>query len=229
MIVPASTGDATAESRSAFAMQSIFDFIATQPEIVVNKIYGSSDPENLSSPWACKAIFSSLSALSKNYVFRCISIHEPLLRSDLAKWVKPELQHLHLKAVDELIKLRILLEIYSDERKLPKIQMNNYFRRGFQYALCNPIEPWCNTSAGATLKEDKKTPSKEELEDHCSEKWNDVLRYILNIPLPSAMGDSTIENFLKCTGLVLETSKKNHEITSDGYEYLLKDHQSQVI
>lgn len=210
-------------------MQSIFDFIATQPEIVVNKIYGSADSDNLSSPWACKAIFSSLSALSKNYVFRCLSIHEPLIIADLEKWVKPELRHMHLKAVDELIKLRILLEVYSDEIIIPKFQMNDFFRRGFQYALCNPIEPWCNTPASVLLKEDKKAPTRDELDDHCGEKWNDVLRYILNIPLPSAAGDSTIENFLKCTGLVLENSKRRHEITSEGYEYLLKDHQSQVL
>ena len=140
-------------------MQSIFDFIAIQPEIAVNKIYGSSDPDNQSSPWACKAIFSSLSALSKNYVFRCLSIHEPLTTADLEKWVKPELKHLHLKAVDELIKLRILVECYSDEATLQKLQMNSYFRRGFQYSLCNPIEPWCNTSASALLKPDKKAPS----------------------------------------------------------------------
>ena len=210
-------------------MQSIFDFIATQPEIVVNKIYGSSDPDNQSSPWACKAIFSSLSALSKNYVFRCLSIHEPLTTIDLEKWVKPELKHLHLKAIDELIKLRILVEVYSDEMAAQKLQMNSYFRRGFQYTLCNPIEPWCNTTASMILKPDKKAPTREELDEHCGEKWNDVLRCILNIPLPSAAGDSTIENFLKCTGLVMENSKRHHEITSDGYEYLLKDHQSQVL
>jgi Transcription factor Tfb2 len=206
-------------------MQSIFDFIATQPEIVVNKIYGSSDPENLSSPWACKAIFSSLSALSKNYVFRCLSIHEPLSAQDLQKWVKPELKQLYSKAVDELIKLRILVEASPEGTGL---KMNQFFRRGFQYALCNPIEPWRNTSAYQSLKDDRQAPSRDELDDHCSEKWNDVLRSILKIPLPSMMNDSTIENFLKCTGLVAESSKRNHEITSDGYEYLLKDHQSQV-
>ena len=206
-------------------MQSIFDFIATQPEIVVNKIYGSSDPENLSSPWACKAIFSSLSALSKNYVFRCLSIHEPLNAQDLQKWVKPELKHLYSKAVDELIKLRILVETSPEGAGL---KMNQFFRRGFQYALCNPIEPWRNTPAYQSLKDDKQAPTRGELDDHCSEKWNDVLRSILKIQLPTMTNDSTIENFLRCTGLVAESSKRNHEITSDGYEYLLKDHQSQV-
>jgi Transcription factor Tfb2 len=214
--------------QSLASMQSIFDFIATQPEIVVNKIYGSSDRENVSAPWACKAIFSSLSALSKNYVFRCLSIHEPLGRTEMEKWVRPELRHLHLKAVDELIKLRILIEIQPEDDAMSRLQMNSFFRRGFQYALCNPIEPWHNTSASQMLKEDKIAPSKEELDEHCSEKWNDVLRVILNIQSAHATSDSTIENFLKCTGLVLENSKRSHEITSDGYEYLLKDHQSQV-
>ena len=131
-------------------------------------------------------------------------------------------------AVDELIKLRILIEIQPEDDALSRLQMNNYFRRGFQYALCNPIEPWHNTSASQMLKEDKIAPTKEELDEHCYEKWNDVLRVILNVQSPTTTSDSTIENFLKCTGLVLENSKRSHEITSDGYEYLLKDHQSQV-
>ena len=210
-------------------MQSIFDFIATQPEIVVNKIYGSSDPENLSCPWACKAIFSSLSSLSKNYVFRCLPIHEPLSGNDMARWMKPEAKNLHLKALDELVKLRILIDINSDECSMSTLQMNKFFRRGFQYALCNPVEPWCNSSASHALKDDKLAPTKDELDEHCTEKWNDVLRSMLNIPLPSTTNDSTIENFLRCTGLVLENSKRSHEITSEGYEYLLKDHQSQVL
>jgi hypothetical protein len=206
-------------------MQSIFDFIATQPEILVNKIYGSSDTGNVYSPWACKAIFSSLSALSKNYVFRNLSIYEPLSSNDLEKWVKPELNHFHHKAISELIKLRIFTECHSEE-SITKLQMNEHFRRGFQHALCNPIEPWSNTAASIDLKTDKKAPTTDELEDYCRDKWNDVLKCLLNIP---SQGDGSIENFLKCTGLVVENGKKSHEITSDGYEYMLKDHQSQVL
>jgi transcription initiation factor TFIIH subunit 4 len=209
-------------------MQNIFDFIATQPEILVNKIYGSSDTDNVYSPWACKAIFSSLSALSKNYVFRCLSIHEPLNTSDLEKWVKPERRHLHSKAINELIKLRILIELHADDLTKPRLQMNSFFRRGFQYTLCNPIEPWSKTAASISLKPDRKAPTKEELNDFCMEKWNDVLKCLLNVQPQSLEGDSTIENFLKCTGLIVENSKRTHEITSEGYEYMLKDHQSQV-
>lgn len=219
-------------------MQSIYDFIATQPEIMINKVYGSSDVDNNYSPWACKAIFSSLSSLSKNYIFRNLFILEPLNVSELEKWVKPELKHLHLSAIDELMKLRILIEYnpsnndntLSSSRYKQKLQMNSYFRKGFQYALCNPIEPWSNSPYSLQLRTDKKAPSKNDLDKFSMDKWNNVLRYLLNVQLPSSVvsNDSIIITFLKKAGLVVENNKRSFEITSSGYEYMLKDHQSQV-
>ena len=205
-------------------MQNICDFISTQSEIVVNKIYGSADPEFTHSPWACKAIFSSLSALSKNYVNRLLFIENPLSSSDIQKWIKPQFILTHNTAIGELIKLRILKEINHIDDTESYLQMNQFFRNSFQSALCYPKEPWLDTNI-SLLKPDKKAPSYDDLDKFSINQWNEVLRCLLNIT--GSGSDMTIETFLRSTGLI--TVENGRTITAIGYEYMLRDQQSQVI
>jgi transcription initiation factor TFIIH subunit 4 len=218
----------------AAEMQSIFDFIGAQSSALVNKIYGSHDDESIHSPWACRAIFQSLSALSKNFVLRLIYIDGPIRVDHLREWVTSDAHRIFTKTIEEMQRLRILEENLSvgDSTNCPHYQINPNFKRSLKFALCHPIEPWSNTAEALTLKPDKKAPMKDELDSYCSEKWEDMLRFMVNIPTLSTI-DSTVENFLRCTGLMAdgpdERGVKRLMITSDGYEYMLKDHQSQVL
>ena len=172
-------------------MQSIRDFIGKQSRITVDKMYGSLDPECKYSPWACKAVFSSLSALSKNYVQRLLAIEEPLSSSSLEKWVKPEHKNAHQKTIDDLIRLWVLVmhrsseeveeeeaeeEDETNDKTTKLLVLNPYFRKGLQHALCHPEEPWSTSAVAIGLKPDKKVPSLEFLDEICAEKWNYVLR-----------------------------------------------------
>ena len=227
-------------------MQSIRDFISKQSRITVDKMYGSLDPDCQYSPWACKAVFSSLSALSKNYVQRLLAIVEPLSISSLEKWVKPEHKHAHQKTIDDLIRLWVLVihkssdeeeddeeaegeeEIHDKSTKL--LIMNPHFRKGLQHALCHPEEPWSTSAAAIGLKPDKKAPTLEFLDDICADKWNYVLRHLLNILPKGTAPDLTIENFMLQSQMLTRSGTKSggNEMTAKGYEFMLKDHRSQV-
>ena len=207
-------------------------------------MYGSLDPECKYSPWACKAVFSSLSALSKNYVQRLLAIEEPLSSSSLEKWVKPEHKHTHQKTIDDLIRLWVLVvhkssdeeeeeeaeEEETNDKTTKLLILNPYFRKGLQHALCHPEEPWSTSAVAVGLKPDKKAPSLDFLDDICAEKWNYVLRHLLNILPKGTSPDLTIENFMLQSQMLTRSGNKSggNEMTAKGYEFMLKDHRSQV-
>ena len=245
------------------SMQSIQKFIAERSAISVDKIYGSTDDDSTNAAWACKAIFSSLSALSKIYVQRLLTIQDSVRLSDLELWVKPEFKRLHSKTVDDLLRLQILvvtdpmgkqgdedvMDMVAFSSKRPRtakstapqiVSLNKHFRKGLQYALCHPEEPWSTSTAAGQLKIDKKAPSKDFLDSFSAGKWNDILRYLLQLKSPG--DDKSIEAFLLSSagpglpGLLTRTGALksggntlySYDITAEGYTFLLKDRQSQV-
>jgi transcription initiation factor TFIIH subunit 4 len=207
-------------------MQSILDFIATQSSAVVNKIYGSQDESNVQSPWACKAVFQSLSALSKNIVMRLIFFEGAISVEQLEEWMTPDSIPIFRSSVESLLRLRILEELGDD---IKRYRLNPYFRSSLKHALCHPIDPWSNTPAAASLKPDKKPPTKEELDKFSADKWEDVLRFMVNLPTMDGNSvGSVVVNFLRGTNYMSEDGKRGLVITAEGYEYMLKDRRSQV-
>lgn len=265
-------------------MQNIYEYIRNEKPLTVDKMYGripkiiniddSKEKDNIEfskqSPWACKAIFQSLSSLSKNYVMRLIMIKSPLQSNTLLDWNHHDHSQQHYDAIEELKGLRILL-ITSDEDNdnlnefdvnniknsislkrsrlelgTEMIIMNSYFQDSLIYAISHPVEPW--SSSDFEVIEDKNPPSINLLDAHSVNNWNDVLITLVNLnsgallrkySKASAGNDCNfiedkgfiIQSFLLSAGLMAETivrGIKKISITSAGYEYMLKDQQSQV-
>jgi transcription initiation factor TFIIH subunit 4 len=264
-------------------MQSIYEYIRNEKPLTVDKMYGripkvintdeikEKDKIEFSkqSPWACKAIFQSLSSLSKNYVMRLIMIKSPLQSHTLLNWNHHDHSQQHYDTIEELKGLRILLVTSEEENDnsnefdinniknsislkrtraeigADKIIMNPYFQDSLIFAISNPIEPW-SVSEDALL--DIEPPSVSVLDRHSVDNWNDVLTTLVNLnsgillrkfSKSSAGNDRNIiedkgyviQSFLLSAGLMAETivrGIKKISITSSGYEYMLKDQQSQV-
>ena len=75
-------------------MDTVFDYLFHQNEDFFDNLYGkevsssSSSVDDMSACWASKAIFQSLSALSKNYVIRLLSLAgHSFTADDLKSWI----------------------------------------------------------------------------------------------------------------------------------------------
>jgi hypothetical protein len=120
------------------------------------------------------------------------------------------------------------------------IIMNKKFQENFKITICNPIEPWSNI----ILKPDKYEVTHELLDSFSMNKWNDVLKALVNLT-PSSSNiknsskvfdgstqDTAIYNFLEKAKLIHAgkdgINSKKIIVTSEGKSFLLKDYQSQV-
>ena len=218
---------------------SIFDFISKLNTVTIERLYGKGNEGNAGS-WACKALYQSLSQLGKNYVMRLLFVTAPIDAEELQGWVYSDCRDIHYQTIKELKKFRILLDFHDDFGGSKKTQfiMNKYFQKGLQFAITNPIEPWSDTSAFQALKIDKSKPSAENLETNSVSQWNEVLLTLLSMPIPRRaevsesdynMKRQTINNFLIASNLMVKfPGTEQYQISADGYEYVLKDHQGQV-
>mmetsp|Transcript_3201 Transcript_3201/g.6805 ORF Transcript_3201/g.6805 Transcript_3201/m.6805 type:complete len:111 (-) Transcript_3201:11-343(-) len=99
---------------------SVFDQIRAQPGVVMDKIYSGSarpgveDAKANQSPWACKAVFQSLSSLAKCIVMRMLFMETEFLPSDLAEWAAPGAKQSSRDAFDELVSLHIVMQTEDD-------------------------------------------------------------------------------------------------------------------
>ena len=173
-------------------VDSVFEFIKSQTGNQKDKLYQSS--------WACKAIFQSLSSLSKIYVMRLLFIEKSIETYELLDWIKVNNNDLHQKSLDELLLLRIFIEtissssnsnnnnddddviyigdnIINKHKALSSITMNKIFQDNFKITICSPIEPWSNIS----LKPDKFNITSDILDNFSLDKWNEVLKTLVNL------------------------------------------------
>lgn len=255
------------------AIQSTLGFLSQEPEVVLNRLYGSQgnfvgvtkggiveevDQLRRQAPWACKAIFQCLSALSKNYILRLLFVTQKIDAESLKGWLcDASAEILHEKVIDELKSLKILLEddderMYNEDgdemdvvfqqihgkkkkkkrAKVANVWLNPHFQESLQKALCYPTEPWMDFSKGFEVKHEEEKriyPTIDEIEEFSSSRWSDVLKILLNVkasatcPPPNTDTAKVIRSFCQAAQLM-----RDGKITSGGYEYLLKDRQSQV-
>lgn len=241
-------------------MNSIFDFIQQQPSVYIDKLYGytsvASEVESSSrnASWACKAVYQSMSHLGKNYIMRLLFIKSPISTDEVSEWVyKDKRNIMHMEAIDELRRLRILIEFHNDfgggiasakqsQQKL--LVMNKNFQKSFMYALSYPSEPWQQVqqhqqqlNGMTSIGVDDKLPTIEYLDLFSTDRWNEVLYTLFNMRFPTVSRTydlssvetrrSAIEAFL-CMAKLIVLKGSRYQITSDGYEYMLKEHHSQV-
>ena len=215
----------------------IFSWIVDKGPDFIDKIYGKSvDMENISNSasaiFACRAIFQSLSELSKTFLMRML-FTSTVNRIETIDWVKDK--NFHNSTFDELIKLRLL--ILKSESDANNYLVNQYFKDNFIQSLVSFTEPWIIDSTNNVTLNDLNQSidlmNIEILESFAIDKWNYILKYLMNIELRvvDEHVTSSIKKFLKDHLKLIEiTSNKSNEhiLTSIGYEFMLKSYQNQV-
>jgi hypothetical protein len=226
--------ESAALSLSSF--HNVFQWVGDQPESFIDRLYGMKsdafamdDTMNdtcvdivIEAVYACRAIFQSFSSLAKTYTMRLIfldSIHV----NDMAAWSND--QSAHAAILNELQRFRIILsEDNSVEGvSVPKFfTINQHFRKHFFQSLTIPSEPWSDIrDRPSTTK-----VSDEEIDRIAMDKWNNILRYLLNLSIPeSSMPSKSITEFMR-KHMAIITEQRS--LTSKGYEFMLKDYRSQI-
>ena len=196
-------------------VQSIFDIIREEPVEFVNSLYDSYE-----SHMVQKSIFHNLSALAKVYVMRLIFMSDSnFTKDDLNVWISTEHERRNDYVLDELVSHKIIHSIEGGE-----FGMNKFFSTAMKNALCNASDPWENT---VQLKPDKSPPTLQDIEQFYTQKWENLLRYLITAKVNSSV-NSTSCNFLLTCGLHQLVNSKLTHITSAGYEYLFRDQQTQA-
>lgn len=123
-------------------MSSIFDFLSEQPDSVIDRLYECGE-QCSQSPWACKAIFQSLSPLAKLHVTRLLFVQKAVSVSEIQLCLRSQSFVESSKATDELIRLRILIEdtpsdnALMDNEYAARYRLNRHFQRSLQTILSN--------------------------------------------------------------------------------------------
>lgn len=179
-----------------------------------------SSDMTIEAVYACRAIFQSFSALAKIYTMRLIFL-ETIHVNDMAAWSSDD--SAHAATLIELQRFRIILpEDVVEGVSIPKnFSVNQYFRNNFLHSLTSPSEPW------SYLPDDRPSVSKvsdQEIDHIAMDKWNNILRFLLNLPEVSIPSKSITEFMRKHMHIITD----QRSLTSKGYEFMLKDYRNQI-
>lgn len=232
---------------------SIFQYIIEQNTTFLNRLYGNynsnelvkqilyikqesksldiSSPQNHEALFTCKAIFQSLSSITKVYLMKMIFL-DIIEKEDIIEWSRDNIQF-H-KAFKDLRNYRII--IFQNDEDYDEIDdgnyvnlsalytINKYFKANFLKSLSCPMEPWSESNTNESKSSINEHISIDKIESYSIERWNNILKYLIKMPIQISLTASIIE-FLK-NDLRLITNSQ--DLTSFGYEFMLKDYPSQV-
>eukprot|EP01041_Mallomonas_annulata_P002176 gene2176-4234_t len=214
-------------------MKNIFDYLVTQPGETIDNLYGARDGPSVKSqsPWACMAIFQSLSPLAKAYIMRIVFNETSIKASDMFSWIQTHATADHNMAIDQLINLRIFLGDASSIEKISEnrhFRLNKFFQRSIKHALCHPTEPWSSMAIVPHIAEEY-APSVEVLNKYSTDMWENMLYFLVKGEAEAYISD-TVKSFLVTAGLMCVDKEGNRclRISAKGYEYMLQSTQSQV-
>lgn len=238
MAVAVAVDEAESTSIASDSLQSplsgsIFDYIKSQSKQVADSIYGgvttsSSVLQQEQAPWACKAVFQSVSMVAKMHVMNLIFLGneytfstESIIESMSTK--NPSAHAKHRSALQELVALKIISPILQNDRQY---QMNSHFQTSFKLALSCPQEPWSTTNDESANSNVPYLDSAElaAVEEISKKKFHNLLGILVGIrPKEKQRFIDAMHMFVSRAGMMVKGS-----ITSKGYNYLLKSYHSQV-
>lgn len=224
---------------------SIFSLIQDLPPTKIDKLYGgvpaagltvaptsnagTSESAESQASWACKAVFQSLSSVSKNIVMRLLFSEGDINLQDLAIWIQGGQKLAILQSsFEELRRLHIVREIESSAipstsseptslSSSPVLyRMNIYFKQSLKYAITHPDEPW--HLGLAALQPDKKPPKISELDEFSNAKWENLLRTLVGAEL---LDDSQLRIHSDLSAVSSETHAKIREFTQSTVRHFL--------
>jgi transcription initiation factor TFIIH subunit 4 len=219
---------------------SLFKQLQGQPRVVLDKLYEGLSASGLNgtaggSHWACKAVFQSLSQLAKCLVMKLLFVQAAFSCDEFLMSVaadKSALKQCRI-AWEELVAIRIVVDEDASGTATGMYRINPTFQKSLQSSLSGPTEPWSTSTSASKTVVASTTISTVDLDRYSTDKWNEVLGYLVNLLPTSALPSNILTVFVKRAGLMAEatdpaTNKRGMKITARGYEYMLKDYLSQV-
>ncbi|BFZ61237.1 RNA polymerase II transcription factor B 52 kDa subunit [Saitoella coloradoensis] len=145
----------------------------------------------------------------------------PVQAADIDAWVEPGSKGRQKNAMEKLKRMHVYKE-YKGE-----VTMNPAFRTNFRIALTGGGD---HKSLGVPCStDDKNAVTVDFLDNHATEQWEMILRFMVNTPMDKMPGDGVV-SLLQKSGL-MEGNPQRREtmsITNAGFQFLLQDVNAQV-
>lgn len=192
-------------------------YLETLPEAVISRLF--------CSPVSCLALLRLLPPLAKTIVMRLLFSAGPVPLHAIESFVFS--RKLRVEALQKLRALKIVLERFTTS----SLEINSTFQRSLQMALT------CG-SANESFEEFGPSIPVAELRSHQISRWEAMLHYMVSSAQQEHSGPGgsqvslgrantlgpTIITLLSKSGLL----SRSHRITSEGFQFLLQDLQTQV-
>jgi hypothetical protein len=231
--------DSTVTPQSVFACKAIFQSLSYASKNVLLRIIFNID-SNVDS-------YSQSSSCKDN----SIHIYDQCAtsREEIKIWFKNQLEA--EACINELKSLHILYESVEDigvegdgdlggesSVSVGILKMHLQFHRCLMQAILNPTEPWSSGGGSSSsisgvssfLIDDDNIVPEIQLEQYRLDKWNAILKFMMNLSTPtetSKISKSIIEFLRRHLNLIVDKNGTNL-LTSQGYEFMLRDYQGQV-
>jgi len=199
------------------------EYLATLPEPVITRLF--------QSPASCLALLRLLPPLAKAVVMRLLFATEATPLARLEQFVKQRKPR--VEAVQKLRSLKIVRERFTTN----SLEINSVFQRSLQTALTSGL-------ANESFEESGSPLAPAFLRDFQRVRWETMLHFMVSSasemadPAGSALVPAAhaarrgeraglspaIMALLVKSGLL----NRQHNITSDGFQFLLQDQQSQI-
>eukprot|EP01119_Soliformovum_irregulare_P021085 TRINITY_DN6957_c0_g1_i1.p1 TRINITY_DN6957_c0_g1~~TRINITY_DN6957_c0_g1_i1.p1 ORF type:complete len:441 (+),score=73.77 TRINITY_DN6957_c0_g1_i1:121-1443(+) len=184
----------------------VINYLVSLPSGVLEELYRD--------PWTCQAVFRSLPSLAKQYIVRFLYTGT-IPQQSVDGWVKPEEATKHRKAIERLSSLKLVTP------SLNSLTLNPAFQEQMKDSLSKG-----SITESASTGESGGNVTEAKLEEVASQYWEALLHFILGTPTRTP-SDQT-RQLLIDSQLIKLDAHNNLKITTNGFQFLLKDTRSQI-
>ncbi|VFQ78451.1 unnamed protein product [Cuscuta campestris] len=198
--------------------KNFMDMVASLPAVKLDNLYNN--------PFICEAIIRSLPPLAKKYVIQLLYIDSPISAKFFEEWVLSDGSTKHKVAIDRLVQLRLLSEIF-DRKKDKSYQLHPKFQFNLRkHIVHGGVLPRESMPSNITVR----LPTLEELDAYASEQWECFLLHLMS----STEAGKTINirtSMMKVfqRGLMIQRDDREPpKLTESGFQFLLMDTNAQL-
>ena len=160
---------------------ALLGFLSGLPPRQMDRLYAS--------PWACLAVLRALPPLGKHYAMRLLYIEAGVPMSDVDAWIKPEGEETHRKSLDDMRRLRVLVEVDPETNEETGgspglgsggdacVRLNGRFRTGLRLMLERSFDVDDDDRGESGVANDlaEVVPSRDDLDAFAKGRWEALL------------------------------------------------------
>lgn len=159
---------------------ALLGFLSGLPPRQMDRLYAS--------PWACLAVLRALPPLGKHYAMRLLYIEAGVPMSDVDAWIKPEGEETHRKSLDDMRRLRVLVEVDPETNEETGgspglgsgdacVRLNARFRTGLRLMLERSFDVDDDDRGESGVANDlaEVVPSRDDLDAFAKGRWEALL------------------------------------------------------